>query len=331
MLEIIIPIYNPDNSVHEILKQVYKQNSQNFSVSIVIDKPTDEHLVAINEALKNFDANKIKLVINSKHQPLNSVIYEALKQSDKPYSYILFSNTELDEDFVTRVTKAIKKSQQADIIEFKAVYRGLVRHDAPTKPFEEKTINLKENWEPLIVTSPVVFNKVFSNKLALSIYENNKTLKSTNKQYSIDITVNAFLKAATYFYTSSIEVRDWNYQLANLNVKSINLEWKQILNQTKEASDDLKDALNLLYIIHYQLFLAGYIGFIKQWKMFIVLGKTLKTQNIKDVLAKELAAIYGSNPDLTQNRYFAWYKWSALIDPKLVDEKYWSDIFHKIY
>ncbi|MBN0919495.1 glycosyltransferase family 2 protein [[Mycoplasma] gypis] len=330
MLEFIVPIYNPDNTVDEIVRQLLKQENQDFSISFYIDKPTDEHLQSINQTINLLGKDRIKLIINSKHQPLNKVIYEALLKTNKDYVFVLCSGVEIDEDFTKTVLKIISKNTP-DIIEVKAIYRGLVKYDSPNKPFSNKLFDLTISPLPLTYTSPVLFNKIFKKEVLLNTYNDWKTLKSSNKQYSVDIILKAFHEAKTYYYTNNIETRDWNYQLSNLNIKTFINEWKTIKKIFEDKDSDTQDALKVAQLIHYQIFLAGYIGFIKKWKMFIVLGKQLKTQNIKELLTKELKNLYETNTDIQKNKYFVQYAHNLYLDPKLADEQYWSDIFHKVW
>ncbi|MBU4691099.1 glycosyltransferase family A protein [Mycoplasma zalophi] len=325
-LNIIIPLYNPTESIKTTLSNLLEQKNKNFNLHIIIDNPSSEHLEEIYEIRNLFENKNFLITINSKHQSINKVIYEALLDSNEEYSFIFYPDTEINSNWVENILNVLNKNK-VDVVETRAMYRGYVKHDEKIKPLENKIYNLSKNENPVVFSSPVMFNKVVKTNLLTEMFTNWKTFKSANREYSIDINYSILLSANTYFYTSEIETYNWNYTTQNINIKSLKNEWK-LLQPLFEKKYSNLELWEFCKFYNYQIFVAGYLGYIKYWKMRL-LGKNLNLKGIKDALVEQLENIYKNKEVYQNNKYIMSTSLQSLVDEKYKIEENWNDIFYK--
>ncbi|QJR44335.1 glycosyltransferase [Mycoplasma miroungirhinis] len=325
-LNIIVPFYNPSESIKTTLADLLEQKSKNFHLHIIIDNPSLEQLEEIYEIKNLLYIDNYSITINSKHQAINKVIYEALLDSKEEYSFIFYPDTEINSNWVENLLN-ILENNNIDILETRSMYRGYVKHNEKIKPLNNTIYDLSQNDNPIVFSSPVMFNKIVKTNLLKQIFANWKSLKSFNKEYSIDINYSILLNANTYMYTSEIETYNWNYTIQNINVKNLKNEWKSLVPLFEKKYSDL-ELWSFCKFYHYQIFIAGYLGYIKYWKMKLI-GKHPNLKVIKNTLIDELNNIYKNDLITPSNKYIIIANLQNLVDEKYTIEENWNNIFYK--
>ena len=319
-LTIIVPIYKPTISLENILKNIKKQSDQNFDLIITIDLPSSNDLEIIEKLGKNFN-NEIKIIINSTHQNINTVIKQSLSFVNTKYTYIFYSYSYIKSSFVKTFNNFINAAQiKPDFIEVAGYCRGLVSHDFYRSKFQDKKIiNLNDNKKPIAMVSPFIFNSIITTDIFKKLFQE-FNIQTTNLQYSSACKYLAISLAKTFTYLLDLPIYDYNESISLLRPKTIIDEWKEIHKYLENKT--IEEELNFAKAMHYQYFIAGFLGGTKLSK------KTKSGQNIISFENKLLSEIKKTNllNLINTNKYFKEFEVKLIDEKDFLDNKNWNEI-----
>ncbi|MBD3279139.1 MAG: glycosyltransferase [Candidatus Pacebacteria bacterium] len=111
-LSLIVPVYNEQNTVQEILKRVLKIKAVD-EVVIVNDGSTDETLKKINQFVKKLSATKKKKIhlFDKKNGGKGSAVRYGLKKVTGDYVLIQDADLEYDPEDIPKLIEPIKKGK----------------------------------------------------------------------------------------------------------------------------------------------------------------------------------------------------------------------------
>ncbi|TPE57773.1 glycosyltransferase [[Mycoplasma] falconis] len=288
-LTFIIPIYHPEIAVSEIFRNLYKQTNQNFDIIVSIDKPTDKELNALCRLQETYN-NNLKVIINTTHQHLNSVIKQSLEYVKTEYTYVLYSYTSLKSKFVESVYEFLNQTDQSvDILSFDGNLNGLVGHRFFVENIQPKKVyNIRENLGTVKNVVPFSFAIITKTHIIKEVFNTN-LVKNLNHQYSSILTYMSLTNAKTFAYLDTTWVKDENNNLMLFNAKNLSKEWTFILNNASDP--EFKNVLEFARFVNFAYYFAGYLGLCKLKRKDPAL-KVLN--NLKRILFEE-ASYYASN------------------------------------
>lgn len=183
-LSIIIPMYNSENDIEDLLTSIVQGNSENIEVIVVDDGSTDDSFKkAISYSKKD---NRIK-VYQQKNAGAPAARNNGLKHSEGEYIYIVDSDDRLFSSAISRIIKYLDESSPDLLIGSYSVFSEDNKLIESNK-FENKIITTaSNNFNEVFFLSPLPGNKIFKKAV---IAENN--LKYTNVKIGQDL--NFFIK-----------------------------------------------------------------------------------------------------------------------------------------
>lgn len=326
-LTIIVPIYNPAIPIEDIFNNLYKQKSQNFDVVVTIDRPKEEHFIAIDE-LHNKLKDRLKVVFNTTHQHIDIVINDALKNVETPYVFILYSYCKLKNEFIQRIDKFLEDFQdKPDFVEMpgfsKSISHSLIKSELLSGL---GLVDLEKNALPFALVTPFVFNTFVKTEIAKKVMEIPKT-RDLNLEYSPNLVFRTLLNSKTFAYFPDTWIENWNYSFLMFNPKSLTRSWNIIFKEVPLDKDPVKKALSFAKCINYCYYVAGILGTFKTRKNSL---ESKSLDNIKKALIQEIENL---KPvwleEMKNNNFFLTFDVRKLFDLTDGFVKKWDLIFKK--
>lgn len=116
MISIIVPVYNAEHKVNNLIKSLLGQSSKDFEVIFIDDKSTDSTVDYLNRKLKNENIN-YKIISNMENVGPGSSRNKGIKKSKCDYIMFVDADDFIDEDTIRDFIRIIEK-EMFDILIF---------------------------------------------------------------------------------------------------------------------------------------------------------------------------------------------------------------------
>lgn len=188
LVSIIIPVYNSEKSIKEIVGQVLNQTEKNFELIIVNDGSTDNTLKTINALAKS--SNRIR-VINQKNAGPGAARNSGLDIAKGKYIMFFDSDDGIHENILEKTTSYMER-KNLDMAIFG--WREISQAKAKLVTFSDSIINFdKKNIKGYVISSLgdnalfyAIWNKIYRNDLI----QKNKLRFKTDINFGEDLIFN---------------------------------------------------------------------------------------------------------------------------------------------
>ncbi|MGL4252425.1 MAG: glycosyltransferase [Metamycoplasmataceae bacterium] len=227
MISLIVPIYSNEINRH-FFNSILEQKSVLFELIILTNNTSKELFNKINEIEKKSNI-KLQVVFTTRKIGFNEVIVEGCKIANGTHGIILNANEKISNKCVYDLSTAVEKNIEADILEFKASFKGFDNW------VPQKRCNLKQNYTfkiseyPKIIafTFPFISNKLFKISLANEINKKTSYLETTS-HLSLEFLYFLLLNAETYVYINKAYCNIFIEKDDIPNYQVFYKEWKNI-------------------------------------------------------------------------------------------------------
>lgn len=226
MISVIVPVYKQNKLLDKFLESLTKQTCKKFEVILAIDTNSDDVLDVVE---KHWELRKnATIIFNVKKGGRLKSIYSSIKKAKGDYVIVWSPSSVLEKDSIERLSKLIKYSNGADVIEFNAKLKTPFKTKGVVRKEYESKVLISENKDIIAYTYPFDFNKVFKKSLLSDVLKMENSLR-IDSMFSIEHIYKALLLAKTYAsFNETILAKTKNSEINNVNIIKIIKQWSYI-------------------------------------------------------------------------------------------------------
>lgn len=253
-VSIIIPVYNAEKYISNILESLINQTLKEFEIICVNDGSTDNTLETLNEYSKRDERIK---VYSKNNEGVSKARFYGIKQANSKYIAFADADDTVEENFLEEMYNNIEKNKSdIAICGFKRIdYETKKVLSQEMKKEKNKTIDMKTNPEEVISINTALWNKMYKTENLKRIAE----FKNSPK-----ILEDMMFLALEYLYIDKISFVDkylYNYMVISGSAMNKKISEEDIKNiqdtmlQVKEQYKELKIEDRMLEILSSMAFL----------------------------------------------------------------------------
>lgn len=258
LVSFIFYVRTPENNLAQTLKNLSKQNDDNYELILIVENGNLSKRKAILRTLnyhKDFFKNRMQLIISDVYQGRSYGYNLALKQARGEYYVFITNNYKFEPNFVKRVTDIITvKKVKPHLVSFR-FKNGMfdIFNDLPLPNNNEDLIYLRRTKLMFAGINPLLVNKLFHSSIIIGFDLSFKTGVNYEALFFYHFLIKA--KTAMIMEVPVGESLNDNYSMEKRFSDLMN-QWPHIFNLFRDNNmyDNYHEAIDFAYFYFFVFF-----------------------------------------------------------------------------
>lgn len=255
-VSIIIPVYNAEKYISNILDSLINQTLKEFEIICVNDGSTDNTLETLNEYSKRDERIK---VYSKKNEGVSKARFYGIKQVSSKYIAFADADDTVEKNFLEEMYNNIEKNKSdIAICGFKRIdYETKKVLSQEMKKEKNKTIDMKTNPEEVISINTALWNKIYKAenlKRMVELKNSPKILEDMMFLSIVYLNIEKISFVDKYLYNYMvINGSAMNKKISNEEIITIQNAMIEIKKQYMEnsASENMIEILSSIAFLHF--------------------------------------------------------------------------------